>query len=328
MNVNRRQFGAIVAGTVAAAAAGTSAVADDFPAGGRTLRLVIPYPPGGLTDIVSRRIAGDMGAVLKTVIIPDNRSGAGGIPAIMSLRGSPADGYTLFMGYIGSHATNVSLYKDLSYDPVKDFTPIGLTIDTPAIIAVNPGLPVKNLNELVAYARANPGKLNFASTGFSSPGHILLEMLKREAGIDIVHVPYKGTAQLLPDLLSGTIQGYFDVVPTAAANIQAGKVRALAVTAAERLPQLPDVPTARESGLDLIFSTWLALFAYGQVAPSVRDRLAVALKDVLEAAAFKKWCEDRGLRPLPGSPEDLTKFAQNETARLGAVIQSANIRAE
>lgn len=329
MAVTRRQFVSTVAGGSAfALSAPMFAAANEFPAPGRSLRLVIPYPPGGITDFVSRRVAANLGSVLDTVVVPDNRGGSGGIPAIMSIKGSPADGYTLFVGFLGSHATNASLYERLPYDPVADFTPIGLMVDAPAIISIYPGLPIKTLGELIAYARANPGKLNFASTGYGSPGHIVLELLKHDAGIDIVHVPYKGTAQLLPDLLSGTIQGYFDVLSTAAPNIQAGKVRALAVTAAERLPQLPELPTAREAGFDLIFSTWFGLFAYGTIQEPVRERLADALKQVLEKPVFKKWCEEQGLRAIPGSSNDLARFVNSETARLGAVIKSANIRVE
>lgn len=328
MAVTRRQMGSMLLGGAAAFAAPSFAAENSFPAAGRSLRLVIPYPPGGITDVVSRRVAADLGSMLETVVVPDNRGGSGGIPAIMSIKGSPADGYTLFVGFLGSHATNASLYERLPYDPVADFTPIGLMVDAPAIISIYPGLPIKTLSELIAYARGNPGKLNFASTGYGSPGHIVLELLKRDAGINIVHVPYKGTAQLLPDLLSGTIQGYFDVLSTAAPNIQAGKVRALAVTAANRLPQLPDVPTAREAGFDLIFSTWFGLFAYGKIQEPVRERLAAALKQVLEKPTFKKWCEEQGLRALPGSSNDLARYVDSETARLSAVIKSANIRVE
>lgn len=328
MLVTRRQMGSMLLGGAAAFAAPSFAAESSFPAAGRSLRLIVPFPPGGVTDLVARRVATDLGATLGAVAVPDNRAGSNGIPAVMSIKGAPADGYTLFVGFLGSHATNVSMYERLSYDPVGEFTPIGLMVDAPAIISIYPGLPIKTLGDLIAYARANPGKLNFGSAGYGGAGHIVLELLKRHAGIDIVHVPYKGTAQLLPDLLSGTIQGYFDVYSTAAPNIQAGKVRALAVTAADRLPQLPNLPTARESGFDLIFSTWLSLFAYGKVPQPVRDRLAEALKKVLDQPAFKQWCEEQGFRALSGSPDDLARFAEQETARLGAVIKSANIRVE
>jgi tripartite-type tricarboxylate transporter receptor subunit TctC len=281
-----------------------------------------------VTDLVSRRIAADVGAALGATIVPDNRPGSNGVPAVTSLKGTPPDGYTLFVGFLGTHATNASMYQNLAYDPVGEFTPIGLLVDAPAIVSIYPGLPIKTLDELVAYARKNPGKLNFGVTGIGGAGHLVLEMLKQHANIDIVAVPYKGTAQLLPDLFTGTIDGYFDVYPTAAPNIQAGKVRPLVVTAQERLPQLPDLPTAREAGFDLIFSTWFGLYAYGTIPDPARERLVTTLRDVLAQPAFKQWCQDKGLRSLGGGPDDLARFAADETRRLGAVIRSANIRPE
>lgn len=328
MAVTRRQLGPMLLGGVAAFAAPSFATESNFPAAGRTLRLVIPFPPGGVTDLVSRRLAADLGTALGTVIVPDNRPGSNGVPAVTSLKGLQADGYTLFVGFLGTHATNVSMYQNLPYDPVADFTPLGLLLDAPAIISIYPGLPIKTLDELIAYARKNPGKLNFGVTGVGGAGHLVLEMLKQHANIDIVAVPYKGTSQLLPDLFSGTIDGYFDVYPTAAPNIDAGKVRPLVVTARERLPQLPNLPTASESGFDLIFSTWFGLYAYGKIPDPARTRLVTALKDVLAQPAFKQWCQEKGLRPLSGGPDDLARFAAEETERLGAVIRSANIRPE
>lgn len=327
MPITRRQFGLAAAGGSALALLGTRfAVADEFPEKGRTLRLVIPFPPGGITDVLSRRIGTGLSSALGTEVIPDNRDGASGVTAINSMKGAPADGYTLFVGYISSHATNVSLIKDLSYDPVADFTPIGLMADAPAIILTYPGLPVNNASELVAYARENPGKLKFASVGNGSPAHIVIELLKRDEKLDIVHVPYRGTAQLLPDIMSGVVHAYLGVASTAAPAIAAGQVKAISVLADERLPQLPEVSTARETGVDLMLSTWFGLWAHGKIPAPAQERLVGALKQTLEDASFEEWALKQGLRILGGSPEELERFAAAETARFAELFKAANIQ--
>lgn len=301
-------------------------MAEEFPIPGKAIKIVVPYSPGGLTDIVFRRIGEGLSSALGVPVLIDNRPGVAGIPAIMSLRGMPADGHTLYAGYLGSHATNTTLYKNLPYDPVKDFTPIGMINESQIVMVINPKLPIKTLPELIAYAKANPGKLNWASTGSGGPAHLALEMMKHEANIDIVHIPYRGTAQVLPDLISGVIQGYFDAVPTAIPNLKARNTRAIAVLSPERVPQLPSIPTARESGLDIVLTTWYGLLAYGQVNPAVRDKLASALDSVVGSPDFARWSEDRGMRRLQGSPIEFKTFMASETERLGKIIRTSNIQ--
>lgn len=330
MNLTRRRFSfsAVAAVATAALFSSPNVLAQEFPISGKPIRLVVPFSPGGLTDIVSRRIGEGLSAELGVPVIPDNKPGASGIPAIASLSGAPADGHTLYVGYLASHATNASLYTKLTYDPVKDFTPVGLIADSPLVATINPKLPFRTLAELVTYAKANPGKLNFASTGIGGPSHLAMELLKHEAGIDIVHVPYRGTAQVVPDLVSGVIQGYFDALLTAKASMEAGRVRGVAITTSERMATLPDVPTARENDVDLVLSTWFGLLAYGQISPEARDKLATALNRVVASDDFARWCEERGLRPLLSTPDEFTKFMAAETERLGKVVKSANIRIE
>ncbi|MCR0981072.1 Bug family tripartite tricarboxylate transporter substrate binding protein [Roseomonas populi] len=295
---------------------------------GAPLRIVVPFTAGGLTDLLARRVADGMSRNLGVPVIVDNRPGAAGIPAILSLRGVPADGNTLYMTYLGPHAANASLYASLPYDPVKDFTPVGAVADSPLTLCVTPGMAARNLAELIAYAKANPGRLNFASVGNGSPSHLALELFKLQAGVNIVHVPYRGTAQVAPDLLTGVVDGYFDPAATATPNLQSGQIRAFGVASDKRLPQFPSVPTMAEAGLDFRFSTWFGLVAAGQVPAARRDELNAGLNRIVGAPDFAAWCEGLSLRPLPGSAEDFRRFMAEETDRLGRVVRSANIRLE
>jgi len=288
--------------------------------------IVVPFTAGGLTDILSRRIAQGLSSRINENVIVDNRPGAGGIPAIESMRNAAPDGRTLLMTYLSPHAANVSLYEKLPYDPVKDFTPISLVADSPLVLCVTTGMQAKTLGELIAHAKANPGKLNFASVGNGSPSHIALELFKIQAQVNIVHVPYRGTAQVLPDLRTGVVDGYFDPAATAMPNLRAGVTRGIGVASDKRLPQLPDLPTMREGGLDFIFSTWFGLVAAGKVPTARRDELNHLINDIVGAQEFAEWAQGAGLRPLPGSAEDFQRFMASETERFGRVIRSANIR--
>jgi len=290
------------------------------------MRIVVPFTAGGLTDILARRVADGMSRRLDQPVIVDNRPGASGIAAIQSLRGVAPDGNTLFMTYLGPHAANVSLYSSLPYDPVKDFTPIGLVAESPLTLCVTPNMPATSLRELIAYAKANPGKLNFASVGNGSPSHLALELFKQQAELDIVHVPYRGTAQVLPDLLTGVVDGYFDPAATATPNLRAGSVRALGVASDRRLPQFPDLPTMTEAGLEFRFSTWFGILAAGEIPTARRDELNQLLNTVVGSEEFATWAQGLGLRPLPGSAEDFQRFMAAETERFARVVRSANIR--
>jgi tripartite-type tricarboxylate transporter receptor subunit TctC len=290
------------------------------------MRVVVPFTAGGLTDILSRRVADGLSRQLNAPVIVDNRPGAGGIPAVMAIRGAAPDGNTLYMSYMGPHAANVSLYASLPYDPVKDFTPIGAVADSPLTLCVTPGMGAANLGELIAYAKANPGKLNFASVGNGSPSHLALELFKQRADLNIVHVPYRGTAQVGPDLLTGVVDGYFDPAATATPNLQAGTIRAFGVASDKRLKQFPDLPTMREAGLDFLFSTWFGILAAGDVPWARRDELNGQLNRIIASEEFAAWCLGLGLRPLPGTADDFARFMAEETERLGRVVRSANIR--
>jgi tripartite-type tricarboxylate transporter receptor subunit TctC len=233
------------------------------------------------------------------------------------------------MGFLGTHAANVSLYRDLGYDPVRDFTPIGLVAAAPMVLTVNQTVPASTIAELVAYARANPGKLSFGSSGNGGASHLALELFKTLNDIDILHVPYRGTAPLATDLIAGRISGYFDVPITAAPNIEAGKVRALGVGFDRRSSRLPDVPTFAEVGFpDYVFSTWLGVLAPAGLPSPVLTRMSQDLIAAVRSPAFVEWCKGRGLETMPSTPEEFRRFMAAETEKFAQLIRSAGIRLE
>ena len=296
----------------------------EFP--GRSIRLVVPYPPGGITDLVARKVADGLGALWDRPVVVDNRPGAGGnVAAALVARAAP-DGNTLYMGFAGTHAMNVSLYRNLGYDPVGDFTPVSLLIESPLAPTVHPSVPARKLAELTAYAKAHPGALAFGSSGNGGASHRSLEMYKSLAGVDILHVPYRGAAQSNTDLLGGKIQGMFDTLITAAPNLRAGAVRGLAVTGRNRAVLLPELPTMAEAGLpDYVFLTWLGLLTPGGLPAAVRDRMNQDTRTVLADPAVRRWCEGNGLEPVPSSPEEFARYMADETTRFAAFVRETGM---
>ncbi|MBP0492579.1 tripartite tricarboxylate transporter substrate binding protein [Roseomonas indoligenes] len=296
----------------------------EFP--GRSIRLIVPYPPGGITDLVARKVAEGLGALWERAVVVDNRPGAGGnIAAAIAAHAAP-DGNTLYMGFAGTHAMNVSLYRKLEYDPVADFTPVSLLIESPLALTVHPSVPARSLAELTAYAKANPGKLAFGSSGNGGASHRSLEMYKAMAGVDILHVPYRGAAQSNTDLLGGKIQGMFDTLITAAPNIRAGAVRALAVTGRSRAALLPEVPTLAEAGLPgYVFLTWLGLLTPAGLPDAIRDRMNRDIRTVLADPAVRRWCEENGLEPAPSTPGEFARYMADETTRFAAFVRETGM---
>lgn len=290
------------------------------------VKLVIPFPAGGVTDAIGRKVADGLRELWGNPIVAENRGGASGNIAAAYAKGAPADGRTLFFGYAGTHAANASLFKSLPYDPVGDFTPIGLIADTPLLIVVNGAAPYKDLRALMAYAKANPGKLNFGSQGNGVPSHLALELFKMRAGISITHIPYKGLAQLLPDLVEGRIDGYFAAPLGMTEHIKSGKVRALALTAEARLPGLEAVPTTGEAGLpDFVYSSWFGLLASGRIPAARSEAMSKDLQTVVRSADFKVWCQQRFLRPLPSTGSEFAEFMAQQTRLLREVIATAKV---
>lgn len=301
--------------------------AADFP--GRAPRLIVPYPPGGITDLVARKVADGLGALWARPVVVDNRPGAGGnIAATMAAHAAP-DGNTLYIGFAGTHAMNVSLYKKLGYDPVADFTPISLLVESPLALTLHPSVPVTTLSELTAYARAHPGALAFGSSGNGGASHRALEIYKASAGVEILHVPYRGAAQSNTDLLGGKIQGMFDTLITATPNIRTGGVRALAVTGRIRAALVPQLPTMEEAGLPgCVFLTWLGLLTPAGLPPDIRDRLNRDTHAVLAREEMRRWCAENGLEPAASSPERFAAYMADETRRFAQFVRDTGMTVE
>jgi tripartite-type tricarboxylate transporter receptor subunit TctC len=295
----------------------------------RTITLVVPFPPGGSTSIVGRLIADKMSDLLGQSIVVDNRGGAGGTVGTKAVTKSDPDGYTLLLGYTGTLAIGPSLYRNVGYDPRKDFAPIGMIGHAPSSLVVHPSFPAKTVAELVAYAKANPGKVNFGSAGIGTVGHITGEYFAQATGIQIVHIPYKGTGPAMSDLLGGHIPMSFSPVSTTAANVKAGLLRALAVTSVGRNKLLPEVPTMVEAGVPGFDAT----LAYGLVAPAgtppaVIDRLNKALREALASEDVRKQLEIDGTEITSSTPEQYADFIDKDEKKWSELVKASGVEPE
>ena len=297
----------------------------DFP--NRPLRYIVPFPPGGSTDIVARIVAPALGEELGKQVVIDNRGGAGGtLGAEIAAHATP-DGYTIFACNIASLAVSPALYKKLAYDPERDFMMLALITALPVVMEVHPSIPAKTAAEFVAYAKQNPGKLNFGSAGTGGTIHLAGEMFKQIAGIDMIHVPYKGAGPALTDLLSGNIQVMFDTLSTALPPVKAGLLRPLGVSSGERSPDLPDVPTIAESGYpDYRVSVWYGIAAPAKLPDDVSQKISASLDRALNDDAFRASLEKIGFPVFrPRSPAEITAFIDADRARWSNVIKAQNI---
>jgi tripartite-type tricarboxylate transporter receptor subunit TctC len=307
----------------------SSANAADAPFPNRPIRLVLPFPPGGGTDAVARVMAPKLGEILGVPVVVDNRPGAGGNVAAEAVAKAASDGYTLLMGFSSVMTVNKTLYASVPFDPVKDFEPIIQIATAEYFLVVNPELPVKSVEDLVRYAKAHPGKLNYASAGIASPLHLAGELFKSRAGVDIVHVPYKGGGPAALAVITGEAQVLFGSVASSMEQIKAGKLRALAVTGTERSPLAPDLPTLAESGFpDFRVTAWHALFAPAGTPRAVVTRLNEATVEALRSPELAKRIRAVGYEPTATSPQDLGNIVQTESAMWAKLIKSANIRSE
>ncbi len=317
----------IAAAALCLSASWGNAQAQNYPS--RAITLVIPFAPGGSTSIVGRGIADKMSELLGEKVVVDNRPGAGGTVGTRAVAKSDPDGYTLLLGYTGTLAIGPSLYKNVGYDPRKDFAPIGLIGNAPNSLVVNLSFPAKTVAELVAYAKANPGKVNFGSAGAGTASHITGEYFARSAGITLVHIPYKGTGPALTDLLGGHIPMAFAPIPASHPNVTAGKLRALAVTSTTRSGLLPDVPTMVEAGLP----GFDASLYYGLAAPAgtprpIIDKLNKALRDALASHEVKKQLGNDGTEITPGSPEDYADFIDKDEKKWSGLVKISGVEQE
>jgi len=312
---------------LAALALAAAAHAQVYPA--KPLRMIVAYPPGGGTDIVARMLAQKLGESLGQSVVVENRGGASGnIGTELAARAAP-DGYTILMGNVAPNAINVSLFKDLPFDPVADFAPVSLVASTPNILVVHPSTPARTVKEVIALAKAKPGTLNFASAGAGSSSHLAGELFRILARADIVHVPYRGAGPAMVDVLSGQVQLYFATMPAAMPHVKAGKLAAVAVTSARRSQALPDLPTIAESGVPgYEASTWYGVLAPARTPSAVVARLHGDIVKILADAALHARLADQGFDPVGSSPEEFGAYIKTEILKWGKVIRDAGIRPE
>ena len=300
-----------------------SAHAQTYPT--KPVRIIVPFAPGGNTDFTARSIAERMSPVLKQQVVVDNRpGGATNIGSEVVARAAP-DGYTLLMAG-ASNAINMSLFRKLPYDTLRDFEPIILCVQGANVLVVHPSVPARNLKELIALAKAQPGKLNFASSGLGSSNHMAGELLKVMAGINIVHVPYKGNAPAITDLLGGHVEMNFSGVPALVPHIQSGRVRAIAIGSLKRFPALPQVPTFDESGLKgYEATTWFGLMAPAKTPKDIVSRWNSEVDRILRSSELHDRFINEGIEPMGGSPESFAKFIRAEIDKYARVIKAAHV---
>ncbi len=295
----------------------------------KPVTLIVPVPPAGILDTVARMVAPSMAETLGQSVIVDNKAGAGGNIAASAVARAAPDGYSLLVGYSMFHVGNPSMYTKLSWDPLRDFVPVGMLVVAPHVLAVNPSVPAKTLRELVDYAKANPGKLNYATSGNGSVPHVGVELFKQQNQIDIKHVPYKGAGPAMLDVVGGNVEMTVATPPTLMGFVQNGKVRALAVAAPRRLSQMPDVPTAAEAGFPgFELEAWVALFAPAGTPPAVVSKLTNAAKIALESPSVRKSAEAAGVEIRYMPPAELDATVRKDILYWSKVIKTANIRAE
>ena len=295
----------------------------------RTVRFIAPFPPGGGTDLNARMIAPRLGAALGQQVIVENRPGAGGMLGTDIVAKSPPDGYNMVIATIGPIAINPSLYAKMPYDPAKDLAPVTLTGEVPNGLVVHPTLPAKSIKELIALAKKRPGELNYGSSGNGAGDHLAGEMLNVMAGIKMTHVPYKGGAPAMVDLLAGNIQLIFATLATGMPYIKSGKVRALAMAGPQRFALLPDVPTVAEAGVPgFAVTNWAGIFVAAGTPRVIVDRLNNEIVKALGAPDVKQKLLEMGLVAGTNTPEQFASFIQSETVKWAKVVKDANIKIE
>lgn len=294
----------------------------------RPVRIIVPFSAGGTADVLGRLLAQRLTVLYGQQVIVDNRPGAGGNLGADLVAKAPPDGYTLLLGTIGIHAAS-GIYRKLPYDPVKDLQPITVLAELPCVVIVHPSLPVSNLADFIAYAQAHPGAVNFGSAGSGTSTHLTGELFKMAAGVNLTHVPYRGSAPALNDLVAGQIQAMFENLPTTPPHIRTGAVRALAVTSATRSPSLPEIPTVAEAGLPGAEATaWFTLAAPAGLPAPVLGQLSRDVTSLLALPEVADQIRELGATPVGGTPDQTARFLAAETVKWTAVIKTADIKVD
>jgi tripartite-type tricarboxylate transporter receptor subunit TctC len=328
MKISIPRRGLIGAGLAAAALARTSPLQaqDNWPS--RPIRFVIPYPPGGSTDVVGRLVGQALSEQLGQPVVVENRGGATATIGSQTVAQSRPDGYTLLLSNIASHAIAATLFRSLPYDPVKDFTHIALLVTTPTILVVNPAFPARSLADIVRLSKEKAGGLDMASSGSGSSNHLLLVRFAELTGAKLNHVPYRGGGPAMTDVIAGTVPMMSDTLPSALPHLLAGSVRAIAVSGPERSPLVPEVPTFREQGVDLINLPWYGLSGPAGLDPAVVRKLAEATRKVLSSEALRARLSEIGSMPGDMGPERYTAFVAEEAGQWAPIVRASGASAE
>jgi tripartite-type tricarboxylate transporter receptor subunit TctC len=325
-NMTRISKRALLLGAAALWAA-QAVQAQNYPV--KPIRLIVPFTPGGTSDILGRAVGQKLTEAWGQPVIVDNVAGAGGsVGADRAAKAAP-DGYTLLMGHIGTLAVNPSIYPKLPYDPVKNFTPVAWVASVPNVLAVHPSVPAKSLKELVALAKAKPGQLNYGSGGNGSAAHLATEYLKLQSQTSMVHVPYRGTAPAMADLVAGQIQLVFTGAPAVLPFVKSGQLRALAVSSSKRLEAMPELPTVAESGYKgFEADQWYGIVAPAGTPPDIVNKLNAQINKALESSELKTRLQSEGAIAMPSSPETFGALIVREIARWKPVVKAAQIKAD
>ena len=308
-------------------AAGHSQAQQAYPT--KPIRMICPFPPGGTTDVVARLVAQKLTEAWGQQVVVDNRPGAGGIIGTEIVAKAAPDGYTVLLGSITTHAVNPALYKKLNFDPVKDFAPVSLVVSSPQLLAVHPSVAAKSVKELIALAKAKPGQLNYASAGTGTSPHLTFELFKSMAGIDVVHVPYKGTGPAITDLIGGQVQMMITGVVALMPHIKSGKLRGLGVTSAKRVAALPDLPTIAESGIPgFDVSSWFGVFLPGGTPKPIVAKMNAEIRKILEVPEVRQRLIGQGADPASNTPEEFAAYVKAEMAKWGKVARDTGTRAD
>ena len=303
------------------------AAAQSYPT--KPIRMICPFPPGGTTDVVARVVAQGLSEAWGQQVIVDNRPGAGAVIGTEMAAKSPPDGYTVLLGSITTHAVNPALHKKLNFDPVKDFAPVTLVVSSPQLLAVNPSVTAKNVKELIALVKAKPGQLNYASAGPGSSPHLTFELFKSATGIDIRHVPYKGTGPAITELVGGQVQAMITGVVALVPHVKSGRLRAIAVTSKGRVGALPEVPTIMESGVpNFDVSSWFGVFLPAGTPKAIVTKMNAEVRKIVAAPDVKKRLIDLGADPETNTPEQFAAYVRSERTRWAKVVEDTGARVE